>query len=136
REVAIAGHELFDADERNVHARRRQAEAGVALIGDEHEAPAFDRDEVGARQADVRLQVFLAEERARPPGDRRGVVVVSSEALALETLRDLPAVLVDDRPDDVAGMVVVDLDDEFTEVRLQRLNTMLLEERRQPDLFA
>jgi hypothetical protein len=55
---------------------------------------------------------------ARARDDLR-LVVVGAEAVLLEARRDLAAVLVDDRPHDVARVVVVDLDDEFAEVGLE-----------------
>ena len=123
-EVAVARDEFFDADECDVAFGGGEAEAGVALVGDEDEAAGFDGDEVAAGEADIGLEVFFAEEGAGAAGDGLRIVVVGSEALAFEGLGDLASVFVDDRADDVAWVVVVDLDDEFAEVCLQSFDTV------------
>jgi hypothetical protein len=120
-EIAVPREDLLDADHRDVALRRREAEARVALVGHQHDPPALRDDEVGAGQADIRLQILVPQVHAGAAGDRLRVVVVGAEAMALERGRDLATVLVDDRLDDVRGMVAVDLDDEFTEVGLDAI---------------
>ena len=58
-EIAIGRNELFDADDGDVTARRRQAKARIALVRDEHHATAFGRNEVRACDAGVGDQVLF-----------------------------------------------------------------------------
>ena len=135
-EVAVARDDLLDPDEDDVAAGGGDAEAGVALVGDQDDAAALGGDKVGAGEADVGREVLVAEVVAGAAGDRRGIVVVGAKALPLEAGGDLAAVLVDDRPDDVAGVVVVDLDDELAEVGLERLHPVAAEVVGELDLLA
>ncbi len=79
---------------------------------------------------------FFAQEIARAAGDRRGVVVVVAEALALEAPRDVAPVLVEDRLYDVARVIVVDLDDVFAEVGLDGGDAVGLEVVVEVDLLG
>ena len=53
-----------------------------------------------------------------------GIVIVVAEAFPFETAGDVAAVLMNDRLDDVAGMVAVDLDDVFAEIGFNGLNAL------------
>ena len=68
------------------------------------------------------MQVFVPHENSGAASDCFRVVVVVAEAFALEALRDIAPVFVDDRLDDVAGVVAIDLNDVFAEVGLDGLN--------------
>ncbi len=109
-EVAVSRHDLFDADHGDVHLVGRHAEAGIAFVGNQHEASGLCGDEVGTSEADVSVEIFLAQVRAGAAGDRfRVVVILTADAFALETLGDAAAVFVHDGRDDVGRVVVVDL---------------------------
>ena len=113
------------------------AEARVALVGDEHEAAGVGADEVRAGDAGLRLHVFLPEIDAGAAGDGfRIVVVIGGDAFALEGPGDFAAVLVDDRLDDVRGLVAVELDDELAEVGLQALDAVFDQERIEVDFLG
>src|SRR5271165_1211753 len=136
REVPVAREDLLYADKDDMAPRGRQAEPRVALVRHDHDPAALGHDEVRAGQAGVRLEVLVAHELAGPLRDHAGVLVVGAEPAPLEELRDLPAVLVDDRLDDVRRAVVVQLDYELAEVRLQGLDAVLLQVVAEADLLA
>ena len=120
-----------------MHADGSHAEAGVALVGDEHDAAGIGADEIAAGDAGLRLHVFLPQIDAGAAGDRfRIVVVIGGDALAQEGLGDFPAVLVDDRLDDVRRLVVVELDDELAEVGLQALDAVFDQKRVEVDFLG
>ncbi len=70
-------------------------------------------------------------------GDHLGIVIVfATDALAEKGFRDIAAVQVDDRFDDVGRLVAVELDDELAEVGLQALDTILYQERVEVDFLG
>ena len=110
---------FFDADEGDVHIHRSHAEAGVAFVRDEHQTTRFCGDEIRAGDDSLGLHVFLAEMVAGTVSDGlRVVVVVVGDAFAQKCFGDVAAVLVNNGLDDVRGFIVIELDDELTEVRL------------------
>jgi iron(III) transport system ATP-binding protein len=89
-----------------VHIHRSHAEAGVALVGHQHEASGFGGDKVRAGDDGLGFHVFLAQVVAGAVGDGlRVVVVIVGDAFAEKRFRDIAAVLVDDGLDDVHARV-------------------------------
>ncbi len=136
-EVAVGGDEFFDADYRDVDFIGRYAEAGVAFVRHEHDTAALSGDEVATGQADVSIDVFLAEVFAGAAGDGcRVVVIVLADALTLECLGDTAAVFVHDGRDDVGRVIVIKLQDEFAKVGFDDFLAVLLEVFEHVDLFG
>ena len=115
------------------------AEAGVAFVGHEDDAPAFGGEEVGAGDAGLGAEVFFPEEGAGLAGEGFGVVAglaVGGDAFFPEGGGDLAAVLVDDGLDDVGGGVAVELDDEFAEVAFEAFDAVFFEEGIEVDFLG
>ena len=125
REVGVGRYDFLDADQRDVDFGRGQAEAGVAFVGHEHEATGVGRDEIRAGDPRPRPEVFAAHEFPRAAGDGFRIIVIVPQPLAFETAGDVATGFVDDRTDDVARVVAVDLHDVFAEVAFDGLDPLV-----------
>ena len=99
-----------------MYARGGKTEARVAFVGDQHQTAGIRNNKIRTGDAGISSQILASHEVARAAGDRLGIVIVVAEAFPFETAGDVAAVLVNDRLDDVAGVVAVDLDDVFAEI--------------------
>ena len=120
-EVRHGRDDLFHAHHRHVHAGQRGRHAAVALVGDEDHRARLGHGEVGAGDAEVGGEKFLAQFLARDLGEHLGVGGQAGPLqLAREQLGHLALRLVDRGGDDVRGPLVGELDDVLAEVGLHR----------------
>ena len=120
-----------------MHAHGCHPEAGVAFVRDERDAASVCTNEITSSDASLRLHVFLPQMDAGAASDGFWIVVIiDGDAFAEKCLGNLPAIFVDDWFDDVRGLVVVELDDELAEVRLQALNAVFDQERIEVDFLS
>ena len=113
------------------------AEAGIPLVGGKDETAGVGADEICAGDASLSLHVFFPQKDAGLAGDGfRIVVVFAADAFAEKGFRDVAAVQVYDRLDDVGGFVAVELDDEFAEVGLQAFDAVFDEEGVEVDFLG
>ena len=137
REILFARDHFFDANQRDVHWRWCHAEARVAFVGHEREAAGVGADEIRAGDAGLGEHVLFAKVDACAAGDRfRIVIVIGGDAFALESAGDFAAVFVNDRFDDVGWFVVVELDNELSEVGLEAFDAVLDEKRVEVDFLG
>ena len=116
---------LVDPDEGDERLGQRDTHSAVALRLDDDERAAFGDDEVRTRDRHLGPQETAPQMR---PGGSREIGRVVREAVRRrqaplghvlqEDARDLGAVAVDRRHDDMAGQVVAELHDQLGEVRL------------------
>src|SRR5215218_6080517 len=121
REVLELRDHLLYPHHDDVYWRNARHQPGVALVGDGADSARLGDTEVGARNADVRVQEFLPETLAGEGGQRlhvRRQVLVGDTG---EDLRDPLFVHVQDRSDDVRGSLPGELGDPLSQVRLHYL---------------
>ena len=88
---ARVGHDAFHAHERDVHARERARQAGVALVRDEADRSRLGDAEVRPGDADVGLEEGVAELPAGRARERLGPRLDGPPLDALEELARRPA---------------------------------------------
>ena len=115
---------LLDAGQHDVHPGQGVGEIGIAFVGHQHRRAGLGHQEVGAGQADIGVEEFLAQHVARlghqivalgqPLGEAQLAVMLE------EGVGDLVLGEMHRRRDDVAGRLVAQLDDVFAEIGLDR----------------
>ena len=115
--VGPGGDQLFDAGGDEMDARQRGGEAGVAFVGDEHDAAGFGDQGVCAGQSCACAEEVIAQ-AAAGAGDHRGDVVGVEFLLQFvaEQRGDALAALVDGGHDEVAGAFAGELEEPLAEV--------------------
>src|SRR5215216_2115827 len=121
REVLELRDHLLYPHHDDVYGRNARYQPGVALVGDGADSACLGDPEVGARNADVRVQEFLPETLSGERGQRlhiRRQVLVGDTG---EDLRYPLLVHVQYRSDDVRGSLSSKLCDPLPQVRLHYL---------------
>src|ERR671911_1390373 len=121
REVLELGDHLLYPHHDDVYGREARDEPGIALVGDGADSARLGNPEVGARNADVRVQELLPETL---PGEGGQRLYVRRQLLVGDTgedLRDPLYVHVHDGSDDVRGSVSGELGDPLSQVCLHYL---------------
>ena len=120
-EVLPARQQLLDAHDGDERFRQRQAHAPVAFGFDDGEGPGVGEGEVRAGHGHLGAEELAAQVCPGGRGEAGrlvGQLRIHALHFAQEDVPDLAAVLVDGRDQDVAGLVVVQLDDQLGEVGL------------------
>ena len=113
-----------------MHVHGSHAEASVAFVGHQNQTTRFCRNKIRAGDDRLGVHVFLAQVIASTMRDRlRIIIVILGNALAQKRLRNVATVLVNDGLDDVRWLIVIELNDELTEVGLEAFNAIFDEER-------
>src|SRR5690349_1389364 len=112
-----------------MYLRRRRREAVVSLVLDKDEPAGLRHREINPADPHFRFSEVTPQPLASLNGERLRV-------FAFEGIRDLPAVLMDDRRHDVAGSVVIELDDIFAKVGLHRPESVFFEEAVEMNLLG
>ena len=137
-EVGERRHELLDPEHAHEHGRQRRAHAPVALRLDDHDRARLGDAEVGAADADARVEELLSQVEARRLGELARVVGERAAGgdRAQEEIADLGAVSMDRRDEDMRGPVTVELQDQLGEIGLDRLDAAGRERVVQADLVG
>ena len=136
RQIVQSGDDFLDPNQADQHTRRSYALSGVAFIFDNADLPRLGDEKVPAGNAQVRPAELVAQVFARLHREMPGVVVIRGLEVFAEERGDALEVLMDDRGDKMARLIVVDLDDELTQVRLHHIDSGCLHGRSELDLFA
>jgi hypothetical protein len=110
-----------------VHLGQRLGQVAIALIGDDDRCAGLGDQQVGAGDADIGLEIFLAQHLARFAEQRAGSERSRSLARCVCTRGSVLDLLTCDmhrRRDDVARMFAAQLDDVFAEIGLDRLDAV------------
>ena len=122
-----------------MHARQGRGQVAIALIGDDHRRAGLGDQEIGAGDADIGGEEFLAQHLARlgdemlrlvePPRMRQTLM------RAAEIRLDGLAIEVNDRSDQMARALAPELHDIFAEIGLHHLDLGGVEMGVEPDLL-
>ena len=123
-----------------MHARQDLREVAIALIGDDDRGAGLGDQEVGAGDADIGGKVFRTQHAACLVEQRfRFGKIARCRQMGVDAAEiglDLFLVEVHGRRDDMARMLVPELDDVFAEIGLDRPDAMALEEIVERDLLG
>ena len=135
-QIGQARNELFNSDQTDENARGGDGLPGVALVFDDADLACFGDEEISTGDAEIGGAKFVAQEGPRLGREGGRIIVVGSFEIFAEQAGDRGAVLVNDRGDQVAGLVVADLDDELAEIGLDEIEAGGFEKMSQFDFLA
>ena len=138
--VLQGGHDLFQAGDDDVDPGQTLGQVAVALVGDDDRAAGLGHQEVGAGDADVGVDILLAQDFARLFHEirRLGQRAFGRQMAVVRAERrfDLAAGQVNRRGDNVARRFAAQLDDVFAQVRLHRHHALGLQEGVEADFLG
>ena len=139
-EVAEGGQQLLDAHDGDQGFRQRQAHPAVALgLSTTHRVPVSAMPKFAPEIATLAVRNFRRRcARAAIASSRGSSVRSGGDAVHLveEDLADLGPVAVDRGDQDVGGLVVAELDDEFGEIGFERGDAVFFEVLVEADLLG